>query len=64
MGFTGLQFDICYDIKTRVGLEIAETTVLLNYINSYSFTVKNSLLKILENSQEYVYSEVICLLNF
>ena len=64
MGFTGLQFDICYDIKTRVGLEIAEITVLLNYINSYSFTVKTSLLKILENSQEYVYSEVICLLNF
>ena len=64
MGFTGLQFDICYDIKTRVGLEIAEIIVLLNYINSYSLTLKNSLLKILENSQEYVYSEVICLLNF
>ena len=64
MGFTGLQFDICYVIKTRVGLEIAKITVFLNCVSSYSFAVKNSLVKILENSQKYVYSEVICLLNF
>ena len=60
---TGQQFDICYVIQTRVRLEIAET-VFLNYISSYSFALKNSLLKILEDSQEYAYSEVICLLNF
>ena len=64
MGLTGLQFDIFYVIKTRVGLKIAEITVFLNCISSYSFALKNSLLQILENSQEYVYSEVICLLNF
>ena len=64
MGLTGLQFDICYVIKTRVGLKIAEITVFLNCISNYSFALKISLLQILENSQEYVYSEVICLLNF
>ena len=36
---TGLQFDICYVIKTRVGFEIAEMTRFLNY-NSYSFALK------------------------
>ena len=45
-------------------MEIAETTVFLNYISSYSFALKNTLLKSFENSQEYVYSEVICLLKF
>ena len=64
VGLTGLQFDINYDIKARVGLEIAEITVFLNYINSYLFALKNNLLKILENYQEKVHSEVICLLNF
>ena len=36
---TGLQFDICYVIKTRVGLEIVEITRFLNYFCSYSFTL-------------------------
>ena len=44
-----------------VGFEIAEMTRFLNYISSYSFALKNVNLKILENSLEYVYSEVICL---
>ena len=64
MGLTGLQFDIHCDIKARVGLEIAEITVFLNYINSYFFALKNSLLKILENYQEKVHGEFLCLLNF
>ena len=42
--FTGLQFDICHVIKTRVGFKIAEMTRYL---------------KTLENPQEYVHSEVI-----
>ena len=57
---TGLQFDICYIIKTRVGFKIAEMTRFLNYNGSYSFALQNNL-KILENSREYVYSEVIFL---
>ena len=64
MGLTGQQFDICYVIQTKVRLEIAEITVFLNFISSYSFALKNSLLKILEDSLEYAYSAVICLLNF
>ena len=64
MALTGLQFDICHVVKARVGLKIAEITVFLNFISSYSFDLKNSLQHISENSQEYVYSEVICLLNF
>ena len=44
-----------------VGFEIAQMTRFLNYISSYSFALKNVNLKILENSLEYVYSEVICL---
>ena len=39
---TGLQFDICYVIKTRVGFENAEITRLLNYFSSYSFALYNS----------------------
>ena len=39
---TGLQFDICYDIKTRVRFKIAGMTRFLNYIGSYSFAVQNS----------------------
>ena len=35
----GLQFDICYVIKTRVGFEIAEITRFLNYFSSYSFAL-------------------------
>ena len=52
----GLQFDFCYIIKTRVGFKIAEMTRLLKYFSSYSFVLIINL-KILENSQEYVYSE-------
>ena len=52
----GLQFDVCYIIKTRVGFEIAEMTRFLNYFSSYLFVLVINL-KILENSQEYVYSE-------
>ena len=56
---TGLQFDICYIIKTGVGFKIAEMTRFLSYIGSNSFAFQNFNQKILENSQEYVYSEVI-----
>ena len=35
----GLQFDICYVIKTRVGFETAEITRFLNYFSSYSFAL-------------------------
>ena len=41
----GLQFDICYVIKTRVGFtgfKIAEMTRFLNYIGSHSFALQNS----------------------
>ena len=55
----GLEFDICYVIKERVRFGIAEMTNFLNYIGSYSFTLKTFNLEILENSLEYVYSEVI-----
>ena len=34
---TGLQFNICYVIKTKVGFEIAEVARFLNYISSYSW---------------------------
>ena len=57
---TGLQFDICYVIKTRVRFKIAEMTRFLNYIGSCSIARQKIVnLKILENSQEYTYSEVI-----
>ena len=36
---TGLQFDICYVIKTIVGFKIAEITRFLSYFNSYSFAL-------------------------
>ena len=39
-------------------------TRFLNYIGSYSFALKNVNLKILENSLEYVCSEVIFYLTF
>ena len=45
---TGLQFDICYVIKT-----------ILSAIHLLFKVVIN--LKILENYKEYVYSEIICL---
>ena len=52
---TGLQFDICYVIKTRVESGIAEIKRFLNYFSRYSFAFKIVInLKILENSQEYV----------
>ena len=37
---TGLQFDICYVIKTRVEFKIAEIKRFLNYVGSYSFALK------------------------
>ena len=52
----GLQFDFCYIIKIRVGFEIAEMTRFLKYFSSYLFVLVINL-KILENSQEYIYSE-------
>ena len=39
---TGLQFDICYVIKTRVGFKIVEMARFLNYIGSYSFVLQQS----------------------
>ena len=36
---TGLQFGICYVIKTRVGFKIAEITRFLNYFSTYSFAL-------------------------
>ena len=58
---TGLQFDICYVIKTRVGFEIAEITRFVStYLAAIHLLFKIVInLKILEDSQEYVYSEVI-----
>ena len=51
---------MCYVIKTRVGFKIAEMTRFLNYILSYLFALQKIVnRKILENSQEYAYSEVI-----
>ena len=38
---TGLQFYICYVIKTRVGFKIAEMTRFLNYIDSYLFALQD-----------------------
>ena len=52
----GLQFDFFCIIKTKVGFKIAEMTRILKYFSSYSFALIINL-KILENSQEYVYSE-------
>ena len=61
---TGLQFDICYLIKTRAGFEIAEITRFFNYFTCRSFFLLKVInLEILESSQEYVCSEVIKLLN-
>ena len=36
---TGLQFDICYVIKTRVGFETADVTGFLTYFSNYSFAL-------------------------
>ena len=36
---TGLQFDVCYVIKTRVDFEMVEITGFLNYFSSYSFAI-------------------------
>ena len=56
---SGLQLDICYVIATRVRFGIAEMTKFLNYIDNYSFALKNVNLKISKNYLEYAYSEVI-----
>ena len=37
---TGLQFDICYVIKTRVGFEIAETTRFFTVLAAIHFLFK------------------------
>ena len=59
---TGLPFDICYVIKTRIGFKIAEIIRFLNYFSSYSFALKIVInLNIFEDSQEDNYSEVISL---
>ena len=59
---TGLQFDTCYVIKTRAGFEIAEISICATNLAAIHLLFKIVIyLKILENSQEYVYSEVICL---
>ena len=36
---TGLQFHICHVLKTRLGFEIAEIKIFLNYFSSYSFAL-------------------------
>ena len=56
---TRLQLDICYVIKIRVGLEIAEITRFLIILAATHILFKIVInLKILENSQHYIYSEV------
>ena len=58
----GLQFDICYVIKTRVGFEIAGIRRFLTILAASHLLFKILIhLNILENSQEYISSEVICL---
>ena len=37
----GLQFAICYVIKTTVGFQIAEIRRFLNYFSSYLFALQN-----------------------
>ena len=67
---TGLQFHVCYVIKTRVEFGIVEITRFVNYLRNSHLLFKivinlkileNSQEYFLENSQEYVFSEVICL---
>ena len=58
-----LQFDICFIIKTRVGFEIVQKlqdfkTILAAIYFLFKMAIN---LKILANSQENVYSDVICL---
>ena len=55
---TGVQFDICYVIKTRVGFEIVEITRFLTAIHLL-FKIVIHLNSVIH--QEYVYSEVVCL---
>ena len=58
----GLQSDICYVIKTRVGFEIAQVTRCYTILATIHLLFKIVIkLQILENSQEYVYSEVVYL---
>ena len=60
----GLQFDICYVIKTRVGFKIAEMTRFLNYISNYSFALQKIVnLKILENPHTATVKLILKLLN-
>ena len=56
----GLQFDICYVIKTRVGFAIQKWQDFKTILAGFHLLFKIiSNLKILENCQEYVYSELI-----
>ena len=56
---TGLQSDICYVIKTRIGFEIAEITRFLNISAAIHLLFKIVFnLKILENSEAYVYMKL------
>ena len=56
---TGLQSDICYVIKTRIGFEIAEITRFLNISAAIHLLFKIVFnLKILENSEGYVYMKL------
>ena len=52
---TGLQFDICYVIKTRVGLKIAEITRFSDYLAIHLLFKIVINLKT-EHSQEYICS--------
>ena len=56
---TGQQSDICYVIKTRIGFEIAEITRFLNISAAIHLLFKIVFnLKILENSEGYVYMKL------
>ena len=56
---TGLQSDICYVIKTRIGFEIAEITRFLNISAAIHLLFKIVFnLKTLENSEGYVYMKL------
>ena len=56
---TGLQSDICYVIETRIGFEIAEITRFLNISATIHLLFKIVFnLKILENSEGYVYMKL------
>ena len=64
---TGLQFDICYVINTRVEFEIAEVTRFLNYFRAihllFKIVIKLKILEILRSTsivKLFVYKTVKC----